>query len=226
MPKRILLIILLCVSCLTNDMAAQNIPDSPLLKQGISRHGFSANLTFELTTPSGSAGRWSTGGGATLIASYTYYIDDRWFISPGIGAFYNTMGTDFIPEANNIYEGTVKNYGARIPMLAGYRIRLTDDLSLALATGPTLNINVYAKEHPMPDFEAEVIEPEPVSLFGKGFHRSDLMWTFYAGITYKRHYCVGFQGSAGLTDVATMSVNQRTLNIHRNNIALMLSYTF
>lgn len=225
MVTRIIIIVIgffcACGAC------AQSITDSPLLNQNPTRHGFSTHLAFELTTPTGSGGRWTTGGGGTVTIAYTYYFDNNWFISPGAGAFYNTMGTDFLPEYDFAYEGTVKNYGARVPLLGGYKFRLGDDLSLSVATGPLINFSIYAKEHPAPDFDAPVVDPgEPINLFGKGFHRVDLMWSFFAGLTYKGHYCIGIQGAAGMTNAATMTWGQRKLNIHRNNIALMLSYTF
>lgn len=221
-----LIIILSCIVCACG-VQAQSIAESPVLNQNPTRHGFSTHLAFELTTPTGSQGRWTTGGGATLTLAYTWYITPRWFISPGVAAFYSTMGTDFIPEYDHIYEGTVKNYGARIPLMAGYRINLPYDLSLSIATGPQLNINIYAKEHPSPDFNADIIEPgDPIDLFGCGFHRLDLQWGFFAGITYKEHYCLGLSGAAGITNVASMNQGPRQLNIRRNNVAFMLIYKF
>lgn len=223
---RFILPLILLLAC-ASAAVGQNIAESPVLNENPTRSGFSTHLAFEITTPSGSHGRWTTGGGATLTLSYTYYINEKWFVSPGVGAFYNTMGTDFIPEYDHVYEGTVKNYGARIPVLGGMAFRLTDDLTLALATGPLLNINIYAKEHPSPDFEATPVEPDdPINLFGHCFHRADLQWEFFAGLTYKRHYCVGISGAAGITNAASMTCGQRSLKIRRNNFALMLSYTF
>lgn len=206
----------------SQEMSATLAPNREL-----NRHGLSVQLAFELTTPSGSRGRWNSGGGATLTTTYIWHAARRWFISPGIGAFYNSMGTDFIPEYGNLYEGTIKNFGVRIPVYAGHDIKLPGDFKLALATGPTLNVNIYAKEHANPNFRADIIEPaDPVNLFGRGFNRVDLQWSFFAGLTYKEHYCVGISSGVGLTNVATITDNHQTLHIHRNNAAIMIIYKF
>ncbi len=218
----IFIIVLLAISC---GAKAQNVADNPIVNDS-PLSGLSTHLSFELTTPSGSNGRWSTGGGAALTVSYAYFLNHRWFLSPGIGGFYSTMGTDFIPQYDHIYEGTVKNWGIRVPVLLGCQFKLSPDFRLAIATGPLLNLNLIAKEQASPDFEADPIEPESINLFGNGFHRVDLMWDFYAGLTYKQHYCIGFSAGAGITNVASMTQGQRRLNIRRNNFAIMLSYTF
>lgn len=223
---RLLITLLICLACGAG-ASAQDLAASPMLNQNPVRHGLSTHLAFELTTPTGSRGRWSTGGGATVTVAYTWYLNRRWFISPGIGGFYNTMGTDFIPEYGTVYEGTVKNFGARIPVYSGYNFKLPGEFDLALATGPTLNISLYAREHATPNFTAEIIEPEKaVDLFPKGFNRVDLQWSFFAGLTYKEHYCIGISAAIGLTRVASISDGPCTLNIHRNNVAFMLSYKF
>jgi len=225
MLKQLSFILILLATCC--GLSARNIAERQLLNKDPTRHGLSTHLAFELTTPTGSHGRWTTGGGATLTLSYTYRFNERWFFSPGIGAFYNSMGTDFIPQYDHAYEGTVKNWGARFPMIFGCLFKLSDDLKLAIATGPLLNINIIAKEQTSPDLESEPIKPdECINLFGKGFHRADLQWDFFVGLTYKRHYCVGLSSGAGLTNVASMTQGQRMLNIRRNNFAIILSYTF
>lgn len=217
---------ILALVCLIS-ASAQDILNAPVLNQDPLKSGLSAHLAFELTKPTGSRGMWSTGAGGTLTLHYTHYFTNQWFISPGVGAFYSTMGTDYIPQLDRIYEGTVKNYGASVPVMAGYALHITDDLCVSFASGPQLNINVYAKEHATPDFSAPVIEPERAyNLFGCGFNRVDLQWRFYAGLTYKQHYCIGFSGGLGLTNVATMSHENHILHIHRNNVALNLSYKF
>ena len=220
-----LIIILTYIACACG-AGAQSIAESELLNQNPTRSGVSTHLAFELTTPTGSHGRWTTGGGATLSVAYTHYFTPRWFISPAVAAFYSTMGTDFIPDYDHVYEGTLKNYGARIPVHVGYRMQLPYDFSLSVATGPQLNVSIYAKEHPSPDFEAPDIEPDPINLFGRGFHRLDMQWGFFAGLTYKDHYCLGLSGGIGLRPAASMSHAGRKLDIRRNSVAFMLIYKF
>lgn len=206
---------------------AQNPAESPLLNQNPTQDGFSTHLAFQLTTPSGSHGKVTTGGGATLTVNYNIYLTDRWFFSPGIGAFYNTMGTDFVPSSDLVADGTIKNWGGRIPVLMGYKFPVWEDFSIAVATGPLLNISLYAKEQASPDFSEGYAEvPDAVNLFDHGFHHLDLQWDFFVGISYKHHYCIGISGGLGLTNVASMRAGEHNLNLRRNNVAFILSYTF
>lgn len=207
---------------------AQDVADADVVRQVPRRDGWSAHLAFELTTPTGSQGRWSTGGGATLTLSYTHFFTDRLFISPGVGAFYNSMGTDFFPEYENAYEGTVRNYGIRVPLLGGLSFKLSDNFTLSLATGPIAHINIIAREKATPDFSGDVAidPPGDINLFHRGFKRIDLGWEVFGGITYRGRYSVGISGAIGITPVATMSDAQRRLDIRRNNFAVHVAYTF
>lgn len=189
--------------------------------------GFSANLAFELTTPGGSQGRWTTGGGATLTVLYTRQLYSHMFASGGIAGYYSTIGTDFIPESTVITDASIKNWGIRIPLHIGMVVPTTPELNLTMSTGPQLNVNLYAHEQLPPDFSQTVPKPgESINLFGRGFHRLDLQWGFWVGLTYLKHYTIGLQGGIGLSPEASMKYGRRTLHIRRNNIALVLSYTF
>lgn len=206
-------------------LAAQNATDT--IPDNVSRSGLGANLSFELTTPTGSHGRWSTGSGADVTIDYTFHLTPNWFVTPGIGGYYNTMGADFSPADNSITDGTVKNFGLRVPVMAGYSIDLSDNIALSFATGPQLNFNIYAREFSAPDFTNNIIRTgKPADLFDYGFNRVDLQWGFFCGITYKQHYRIGLRGAAGITRTASINDGARHLDIRRNNLALVLSYKF
>ena len=61
------ILILLAISA---SAGAQNSANSPLVKENSGKDGFSTHLAFELTTPTGSAGRWSTGGAHHILLSF------------------------------------------------------------------------------------------------------------------------------------------------------------
>ncbi len=199
----------------------------PVFGESGHRNGWSAQITFELTTPAGGQGHLSMGGGVSATLAYTFSLADRWFISPGAGAFFNTFGTDFIPEYGNKYEGTVKNFGLRLPVYAGPIFRLSDDFELTVASGPNINISFYAKEFAAPNYSADIADLEKlVNLMGKGFNRIDMQWGLLASLTYKTHYSIGISASAGLTDAAVISDGPCSLHIRRNNLAFTMSYKF
>lgn len=185
------------------------------------------NLAFELTTPSGSHGKWATGGGGILSVAYVKYVGTNYFLSTGAGGYYTCTGTDFVPETTRLTDASVKNWGIRVPVYGGMAIDLFPGLCLQLATGPQININAYAHEQLPPDFSGNVPrQGDDINLFGKGFKRLDLQWGLWAGFVYHRHYTVGLTAGVGLTPEAKMHYGPRTLSIRRNNVALVLSYTF
>lgn len=196
------------------------------LPGGLSSSGVAVNLAFELTTPSGSHGHWATGGGGVLTVSYDHFVSPQWFIHAGVAGYYTNTGTDFVPNSETYSDASIRNWGIRVPVHIGWAVPLTPDLYLSLATGPQLNINLYAKEILPPDFSGPVpVAPPYINLFDCGFRHCDLQWGFWAGFTFLEHYTVGITAGIGLSPEASMHYGPRKLDIRRNNVALVLSYT-
>lgn len=233
MLKQVILSLILLSGCVaagaqtTSDKADNVKYDLSKGSVQLPNGGISVNLAFELTTPSGSAGRWTTGGGAYLSAVYYHYLKSQWFIASGVAGYYTSLGTDFIPGSTTYSDASIKNWGLRIPLQAGLTIPLQPDLDLTLSTGPQLNINLVANEELPPDFSQPVPVPgESISLFGKGFRRVEAQWSFWGGFTFMEHYSVGISAAIGLSPEAVMMYGPRKLLINRNNVAIVLSYKF
>ncbi len=173
------------------------------------------------------------------------------YFEPGLSLFYNVFGTYTTqtqkvvwtdPEGNEnsrdvpfAVDGSLRNFGFRLPLNLGYHFDFAPDLSVHVFTGFQLNLSVVARYH-----QNDVIEPdgtrvasESVSAFGTGgFKHADIQWNFGAGITYGRYY-MSVGGSVGCTQMKEASViaagpyeAKLNRNMHRNTINISVGYNF
>lgn len=188
--------------------------------------GFSVDLSYELTIPSGSKGWLSTGSGAFLSARYKLPLSSRFYFEPGIGGYYSTMGSDYMQVDNFVYQGTLKNIGIRIPLMVGYEFEASPSLHMSVATGPMLNVNVYMREQAMPAAQAPVREPQSINLFSRGFRRVEGLWGLQLSFTFREHYVAGITASTAFTPLARFGNHDNKLRIRRSTLGIMLGYRF
>ncbi len=187
---------------------------------------FSVSLNYELAIPSGSHGLWDAGSGAVLTGMYKLPLSQKFFFEPGLAAYYNTMGVDYIAEDEAVYEGTVKNIGLRVPLMFGLHLRPSDRFDLDISTGPWLNVNLYARRQAMPDVDAPVPVPQSINLFRKGFKRVEGLWGLKLSATFKDHYIVGITASTAFTPLASYGNRDNKIRIRRSTVGIMLGYRF
>lgn len=196
---------------------------------GLVRHTFGASASFDVNIPSGSKGLWATGSGVTVGVDYAYRLTSTWYLATGLGAYYRTFGTDYMVQDNSIYEGTVKNIGLRAPLMVGYEMPIASQVDMSIATGPALEVNLYARESAMPDFNQAGMNPESVgmvNLFKQGFRRVDAIWGIVLGFTFAEHYYVGLAGNVAFTPLAQYGNRDNKLRIRGNSVAIKLCYKF
>lgn len=205
---------------------AQTPADTLTTASGETGSHWGLDLGLELAIPSGSHGQWHTGSGAVLTGHYTLPLGARWYLEPALAVYYNTLGNDYMYSDGYIYDGTVKNVGLRVPLTVGYRLDVSETFTLDLATGPWLNVNVFARQYGMPDTGAEEPVPHSVNLFRHGFRYAELLWGLRLSATFSEHYVVGFSAGIGLTPMAKSVIQDHTRHIRRNTVALLLGYKF
>lgn len=216
-------VILLTAATFAFSAGARTLPDS------LQRSSFSAGASFDVNIPSGSHGLWTTGSGVTAGVDYAYRFTPKWFIATGLKGYYRTFGTEFMIEHNSVFEGTVRNIGLRVPLMAGYSVPLTPQIGMSIATGPVLEVNLYARETAMPDFTAggsQIVAGTTVDMFKRGFKRVNAIWGIALGFTFAEHYYVGLAGGVAFTPLANYGNHDNKLRIKGNSIAVKLSYTF
>lgn len=206
---------------------------------------FGARLSLDVSSAANGGAYYSNKAGFSLGAVYDIPLFMNAYFEPGLSIFYNTFGTvkfdqvEFTPPAvspdvvptpeTKIYQvdGTIKNFGFRVPLLFGYHFDVAEDLKVHVFTGPQINLSLISRfnqpEHydPLQNHHEEISE----SLFGTGgFKHIDLQWNFGVGVEYEQYY-VSLSGALGMTKMKDSS-SLLPRDLRRNMFAITLGYNF
>ncbi len=187
---------------------------------------FGARIGIDVTSASDGRGVYNNGCGFQMGAVYNIPLYMNLYFEPGLSAFYDTFGQELSVMANdNFYDtanvnGSIRNFGFRVPFNFGYHFDFTDEISVAVFTGPQINWSLSAKSHWSNLAGFDQLPNE--SVFGEGgFKHLDMQWNFGVGLNYNRYY-IAMSGSAGMTKV----METKSFDFRRNNFTLSLGYNF
>lgn len=186
-----------------------------------------ARISLDISSTADGNSYYSNGAGFSIGAIYNIPLYKNLYFEPGLSLFYDTFGEELlIPDENNMtygsIDGSIRNLGFRIPLVAGYHFDFTDDMQLSVFTGPQLNLSVLAKEH---------LGDNSYSIFGEyGFKHIDLQWALGVGLSWQNYY-VSVSGGIGMTKVrdwSTTDVYGKKVSdsFRRNNFSITLGYNF
>lgn len=203
---------------------------------------FGARVAVDITTAANGGGNYSSNAGFSAGAIYNIPLYMNLYFEPGLSFFYNTFGTSkwnsFVPE-NSInpetgegievfyqVNGSIRNFGFRVPLLIGYHFDFSEDLKISVFTGPQLNLNLYARYFvtEMYGNDKNALDHD-CSLFGtEGFKHMDLQWNFGVGVTYEKY----FASINGAWGISTMKSSTLMLprNLDRSLFTISLGYNF
>lgn len=214
--------IIIAAACIALGVQAQE----PAAEQ-LSRHYLGAGASFDVNIPSGSRGQWTTGSGVTAGVDYAYLFNPHFFGATGLKLYYRTMGINSDMVGNDLYEATAKNIGLRIPFMVGYTTPVSDNVAMSVATGPELDVNLYARQGVMPDFSNGVaVSTGSVNMFKHGFKHVDALWGITLGFTFAEHYYVGVSGDVAFTPLASYGNGDKQIKVRGNSVAVKMCYIF
>ena len=206
---------------------------NPVVDNPNNKGYFGIRLGGEITCPGKlsvenfSVSAFKNGGGVEFGGIYNFPVVANFYIEPGLKFYYNTYSfKDFsimdIEEDIVIQSASMRKFGMRIPVMAGYHFDFTDDVKLSLFTGPELEIGLSAKGHVKGSFQGMVID-ESESAYGdnEGMNRVDLLWGAGAGITYQNLY-FGVSGGIGMLNMLSDS----DVKFHENRVTFSIGYNF
>lgn len=179
---------------------------------------FGARVSLDITSAAGGNKGWyDNGAGFSFGAIYNIPLYKNLYFEPGLSVFYNTIGEKFyLDTTREMIKGSIRNFGFRIPLVAGYHFDFTDDMQLHVFTGPQINWSVIAKEH---------INDMSQSLFGdKGFNHFDLQWALGVGLSWQQYY-ISLSGGIGITKAKDFNIGVKD-QFRRNNFSIALGYNF
>lgn len=182
-------------------------------------------LSMDVSFPSDGFGEYEHGAGLDGGVTVAVPLHKGLFIEPGVLLYYNTMGVGNYVIDDMPYTGSVRNFGLRIPLNFGYRFNVTDNISLALTTGPWFNFNISARQYANPNFEGPMPKTSK-NLFDYGWHRFDAQWGFGVKATFSGRYVVGISGGVGTKALATRTIDGHKMRMRRNTFTITLGYNF
>ena len=186
---------------------------------------FGVRLSFDVTHPAGSNDAINNGSGFTLKAIYNCGLTNHVYLEPGVGVFYNAMNIRPIDFDEGLYDGSIRNFGLRVPINVGYHIGLFDDFEIEAFTGPWFNVNLYTKARLEPNFKGPAPTLTP-NLFDYGWKHFDAQWGFGIGATYAGKYYLSIGGAIGMTSMATFKVGNVSQRLKRNTVSVTVGYNF
>ncbi len=188
------------------------------------QQGLGVRVNWDLNSPSTSynkyANVYNNGSGFSVGAFYDIPLYRALYFEPGLSVFYNTFGIDDIVVGDNFpytMDGSLRNWGFRIPMIFGYRFDFTDDIAVSVVTGPQLNVGLSLKEH-VGKYTSE-------NLYGNGWHRLDAQWLFGVKFHYQDNWFAEIMGGVGMTNMAGGSENKGQ-HFRRNTFTIGVGYMF
>lgn len=183
------------------------------------RVGGEVTCPGDVKTGGVGVGAFNNGGGIEFGGIYNIPVVANFYVEPGHKLYYNTYSFKKVwAQANDFDSATIKKFGMRIPVMAGYHFDFTDDIKVSVFTGPELEIGFSAKEQ----VKANGVKVSE-SVYGEdgGMKRVDLLWGIGAGITYQKYY-FGVSGGIGMLNMIDMD----DVTFHENRVTFTLGYNF
>lgn len=195
----------------------------------------SYDMTFPKMTANGNnVDAFKSGMGASIGGIVNIPIVANLYVEPGLNFYYHTyslnddMIHDMIGDVEEIagakLTSSFRNFGMRVPVMLGYHFDITNNVKLAIFTGPELNVGFTNKFH----FTAELAGQKgskSVDVYGEDglFNRVDCAWKLGGSITVSDVY-FGVSGGWGLLDMKQGDSN--VAKIKMNALEVTLGYNF
>ncbi|MDE6702220.1 MAG: PorT family protein [Muribaculaceae bacterium] len=222
--KKFLISTVLVFSTFLTGFAQSNIFNNPDNKAyfGI-RVGGDITCPGKISAESIGVSVFKNGGGVELGGIYNVPVVANFYIEPGLKFFYDiySMKKDFVDalEDDIIFNSvSIKKFGMRIPVMAGYHFDFTKDFKVSVFTGPELEVGFSAKEY-IKGHNIEMSE----SIYGDDgdMNRVNLLWGIGAGISYQ-HFYFGVNGGIGMLNMLSDS----DAKFHENRVTFSIGYNF
>lgn len=206
--KRLLFIFFLAICVLTSK--AQIIENGDNNIMWGARVAFDVNLPGKVHSNIIDDRMFRNGTGATAGAVCNIYLGKKFYLEPALSLFYDTYTYKGLTIADNNYEESdpaLYKAGFRMPVVIGYSISISDQLSIAPFTGPEMSY-AFAGAVKLHDKDRLDID---TSLFGPVMgdqRRFECGWkigiAFFSGM-----WSFNIDGTIGMTNLMKNGLNFR-----------------
>lgn len=207
--KKILTVVALILSVI--------VAHSQIIENGEGNPMWGIRATFDVNMPGKVHNNFindktfRAGTGGAIGAVCNVYLGKKFYLESAISLFYDTYSyKDLVITDVNFYEESdplVYKIGLRIPVVVGYSISITDQISVAPYTGPELS---YAFAGDIKIHDRDRLDANDFSLFGNpGFQRRvECGWkiglAFFTGM-----WSFNIDGTIGMTNLMTNGMKFR-----------------
>lgn len=208
MKKLLSIFIILLAAVAAKAQIVENGEGNPIW--GV-KAAFDTNLPGKVHSNVFNEKMFRAGTGGAVGAVCNIYLGKNFYLEPGLSLYYDTYSyKDLIIAGEDLYEEynpTVYKAGLRLPIVVGYSIGISDQLSIAPFTGPELS---YAFAGDIKIHDKDRIDANDVSLFGNpGYQRHvDCGWkiglAFFSGM-----WSFNIDGTIGMTNLMTNGMKFR-----------------
>lgn len=184
-------------------------------------------LSWDLNSPATSVKDvYSNGSGFSLGGFYDIPLSESVYFEPALSVFYNTIGIDDLVVLGEPSQpplpvsGSIRNFGFRVPLVAGYRFEFTEDIAVSFFTGPQFNVGLTSKKH----YSAKEVT-YPRNNYKNGWTRFDMQWIFGLRLHYIDNWMFELTGGPGITNLWTGD-QYKGEHLRRNIVSIGVGYIF
>ncbi len=162
---------------------------------------------------------YKNGAGFHAGVIYNLPVVANFYVEPGLSLYYNTYSyNNDILDALDWSSASIRKFGFRIPVMAGYHFDFTPDIRLHVFTGPELEIGCIAKAHVK---AGGISESESVYGDEGNMKRFNCLWDFGVALSYQK-FQIGFTGGIGMVNM----IDESDVTFHENRVSISLGYNF
>lgn len=190
------------------------------------------NLKYTHGSTSFSTDPFGTGGGVSVGGVYNIPVVANLYIEPGMELYYNTnsinvgnfMGDDDIINRDFSHR-SLRKFGMRIPVLAGYHFDFTPNLSLLAFSGPVLNVG-FSNDYYLTTKERSNMQSHVSGSMYEDMNRINLSWRIGVGVNFLKNYYFALSGDMGMLNMMKQPGNGIKAKMYENGFQMTFGYNF
>lgn len=196
-----------------------------------------ARLSLDVSAPSSQHAfsyRDVFGNSAGMSLGFVVNTPIVWnlYLEPGLSIYYNTISQNSFENGQMLpgsdislkRSGSLRLWGARIPIMVGYRFDILNLMSLYAYTGPRFSYTFSGRWNQKLNGGTSQNTNMYAGDLGL-FNRFDAQWSFGVGASFS-HYYIGVLGNIGMSEVLKGTWQDKKNKMRKNGFEITVGYNF